>query len=396
MQPRLVTIDSIAGLRAAAAAWDDLWRRSEMSAPTARAQLVAQWVEHFSPDADFRALAVEDSGRFVAALPLVGKRLGRVIEAGGLPSNEWSPGGQLLLDAQADADRALHVLAGATAELPWPLLWLDGVAFETPAYRALLESLGRAGLSADCVEQCRVGRIEIGPDWEAYRKTWSKNHRRNLAKAEGRLGRTGDLELALHSRFDADDVEPLLRRGFQVEDRSWKGEAGTSVLQTPGMFDFFVRQARQLSSWGQLELAFLTHDGCDIAFEYAFTAKGVYHSFKVGYDGQYAPYSPGQLLMGRLLKQFHGEPQRRAYDCVGPINDAVSKWKPDTYSVGRIVVAPRRLLGRVLLHAYKHWWPQIRRWRKGAVSNQRSAVREGRSTKDEVLRTKDGVVGRTV
>ena len=68
-RPRLVQIDSLAGLRAAAADWDDLWWRSEVTMPTCRAELVAGWVEQFAPRADFRALVVEDQGQWVAAGP---------------------------------------------------------------------------------------------------------------------------------------------------------------------------------------------------------------------------------------------------------------------------------------------------------------------------------------
>jgi hypothetical protein len=137
----------------------------------------------------------------------------------------------------------------------------------------------------------------------------------------------------------------------------------TAVLRSPGMFTFYVDQARQLARWGQLELAFLTHNGRDIAFEYGFTAKGVYHSFKVGYDQAYAAYSPGQLLTGRLLEHFHADPARLAYDCLGPLNDAVARWQPATYEISRLAIAPR-LVGRMLIRAYQWAGPPLRQLRR--------------------------------
>ena len=153
-----------------------------------------------------------------------------------------------------------------------------------------------------------------------------------------------------------------MRRGFEVEDRSWKGQAGTSVLRSPPVFDFFLRQAELLAAYDQLELAFLESAGRLIAFEYCWNAKGVCHMIKTGYDPDYAAYAPGQLLRHCVLKRMHGGPDRRAYDFMGPITDAFSRWRPSTYTVGRAAIAPR-LIGRTLLGAYKHGWPLVRRLR---------------------------------
>jgi hypothetical protein len=40
----LVSLDALA---AQAGAWDDLWLRSEVTLPSLRAAMLAQWVEHF-------------------------------------------------------------------------------------------------------------------------------------------------------------------------------------------------------------------------------------------------------------------------------------------------------------------------------------------------------------
>ncbi len=44
-----IHLTSVAALRTNAAAWDDLWQRSDVSLPLLRAELLAQWVEHFAP-----------------------------------------------------------------------------------------------------------------------------------------------------------------------------------------------------------------------------------------------------------------------------------------------------------------------------------------------------------
>ena len=362
---RLLHIDGIDQLRATAARWDDLWLRSEVTLPTARAEFVAQWVEKFAKAGSFHAAIVEDrQGTLVAALPMVYRRLGGVIPVAANVSNGWSSAGELLLDPSVDSDAVLDVLLGAVVELPRQLLWLGGVTIDAPHWEAFAEAARRAGLSVELRRHFQVALIEIGDDWEARKQGWAKNHRKKLAKHVRQLEERGELRLAVWPRLAVGEVESKLRRAFELEDRGWKGRAGTSVLHVPGMFDFFLGQARLLAGSGELELSFLELAGRPIAFSYAMAAKGVHHSFKIGYDPEFAAFGPGQLLRYFLMERFHNDPACHAMDCAGPLGAGQLRWKPLFYTTGRVVVAPRRLMGRVLLYAYKHWWPYLSRFRK--------------------------------
>jgi len=357
---RLIQVSSVEELRAAAVDWDDLWWRSETALPIARAETLAQWVEQFKPRAGFHVLAVADGARWVAALPLVSGRVGRLISAGGLPCNPWAPCGDLLLDAAADISAALDLLLAAAGELPWQLLWLNEAVPEAPRWQAMLRACQRSTVSATYHERYRVGRVDIGQSWDTYRRRLPKSHRQGMNRAAKRLAGEGDVRYEMHSRRNVTEVELWLRSAFEVEDRGWKGEAGTSVLRAPGMFRFFVRQAEQLARWGQLETAALHLDGRMLAFVYGFRAKGVYFAHKIGYDPRFAAFSPGQLLFDHILEQLHLGGDARALDFMGPLNQSLSRWRPQTYGIGRVAIAPRRLLGRAALYAYEHWWRRFR------------------------------------
>ena len=254
----------------------------------------------------------------VAALPLVGRRVGGVLPVGGTTVNYWSPNGDLLLDPTGDTEAVLDLL-------------IDGI--EQLAVAAIVDRDGPGRVVAldghdrrDCGggdwpwTSIRAGAwalVNTEGDFDEYLASRSKNLRRSLGKDRRRLEQGG----ATRFRFDAptaDQVEARLREVFELEDRGWKGEAGGSVLSTPGMFEFYARQARRLAAWGDLRVAVLEHQGMPIAFDVGWLGKGVYHSYKVGYDPAYREFGPGHLLRGELIRHCFEHPAIRAVDFQGP------------------------------------------------------------------------------
>ena len=238
----------------------------------------------------------------------MGQRLKQLLPVGSLPANAWAWAGDLLIDRVADADQIAATLAAAIARLPWPLVWLDGVPLDAPAWQTLAAALKSAGQLVEVRESFEVNQIAIDHDWSAYRASWPGNHRRQMGKMLRRAEREGGVTLHVYRELLADEVEPLLCRGFAVEDRGWKSAAGSSVLKNPRMFDYLCAEARQLAQAGELQLTFLEHRGQAIAFEYGWNAAGVYGAAKVGYDEAYAKLTPGQLLRYLLLERMFADP----------------------------------------------------------------------------------------
>jgi CelD/BcsL family acetyltransferase involved in cellulose biosynthesis len=389
--PRIVHLRSLEELRAAASAWDDLWRRSETTFPTLRAELIAQWIEHFAPQAKFMAVAVEENGRFMAALPLLRRKIARVFRGGAFPCNEWSSSGDLLWDAEVQnvhhagchahacrghdgeldetfhahasvehgtghgTGQALDLLFSAIRDLPISLLWLDDILPESNRWKAFLDRLKPREMKTVVRPRWQAGRVEIGADWRAYQASWSRKHRQHIARCVRQLSHFGKLELRLLSDFAPGEAARWMCRGWEIENLGWKGAAGSSVLKTPGMEAFYAGQAELLAGEKQLELAFLESAGRSIAFAYGQTAKGVFHSVKIGYDPAYADYSPGQLLRYFLLERFHFENGRKALDFLGPLTESHAAWQPRTYAVARLAASLNQTVGKMAISAYERW-----------------------------------------
>ena len=354
---RTLHIGSLEQLGELASQWDDLWRRSGQVVPSAQARPLALWCRQFVSSASFHAVVIQQEDRFVAALPLVPMRIRGVVEAAHLPANEWAAGGDLLLDVNAADDVVDHLLSELT-ELPWPLVWIEPAALNAPRWQAFIRGIERAEFAFETDIRYWSGVVRTSGDWSTYRGQWSRNHRRKMDRYEKQLRQRGDLVVCLERPAARPDVERLVRRGFEIENRSWKGTAQSSVLSQPRLLDFYIDQACLLAESQQLELAFLELDGRPIAFEYALLSGGTYHSMKVGYDPEFAAYSPGQLLVGALLERFYADEGRNEFDCMGPLSEAIRRWRPQAYPVSRMVFAPSSKLGRWIVQAYSMFWPR--------------------------------------
>jgi CelD/BcsL family acetyltransferase involved in cellulose biosynthesis len=206
-------LDAIGAIRCRAAAWDRLWQRSEVSLPTARAELTAQWLEHFAREASFCVLTVEEDGDLVGVLPLAGRKVRRVLPVADLTGNYWSFNGELLLDPQADRPAICDRFAAAVASLPWPLLWVETVPIERTHWQEMHAALLRRKLAVDVHARYRIGQVDLQGSFTDYGRSLSKNHRRNLRKDLRHLEREGLSGFRLKSEFTAGFPD----RGRQLE-----------------------------------------------------------------------------------------------------------------------------------------------------------------------------------
>lgn len=346
-------LKTVSELRDVADAWDDLWRRSDTALPTAQAGPLSLCLQHFWNSQEFRAIVVENEGRMIAALPLVGASVAPGVHVGRLTHSDWSTGGDLMIDSPTDPDEVVRQLRLGMQELPWPLLWLTGCRRESTAWRLLLNEWVCSSPSVVSHQRFDVGLVEIPDDFDAYQASWSKNHRRHMRKATRKIAADGENELKVFSELAVDEVEPLLRSGFEMEHRGWKGDAGTSVLATSGMFEFYLKQAQQFAATGNLQLVFFYHQGRPIAFEYGWQSKGCYITPKVAYDEQFSQYTPGQLLRYFYLQRMSEEGPGQMVDFLGPLSEATAKWTTDTYTIDTVLVAIRPIVGRALMSAYR-------------------------------------------
>lgn len=383
-------LEGVEAVRARAAAWDNLWSRSDETSPTARCEAVCLWHAHFHPKVPLRVIAVLDGNELIAVLPLSSRGWPQV---GTLPSNDWVAGGTLLIDPDRDLTRVADCLLEGLTHSPFIGCVFRGVPIDRAAWRALTAASVRAGWHHVLQPLHDIGTIDLTPSWQQTETRLGGNYRRQMAKAQRRLEAAGKLEFVMRDSSVADATgsswEAALREGWELEARGWKGREGTAIAQQPGLMAFMARHAAALAGPSRIpdhpalatggvgdiddagqrvaacgvRIATLRLDGRPIAFLYCWFGKDCVFTPKIAYDESYAECSPGKLVFYWNLRDLIGDGHWRLLDMAGPLADYNAKWATGAYAATTLVLGKPGLQGRLFAAAYAAR-RRLRDWRK--------------------------------
>lgn len=172
-----------------------------------------------------------------------------------------------------------------------------------------------------------------------------QQYRRKWRKAEA----IGPVALEILSPTEA-ELDPLFDRIMAVEAKSWKGRAGTALLQDDKQAAFFRSFGRKMAAKGLLRLCFLTIAGQDAAMSFATVWDNRFWAIKVGYDESFAPVSPGEALLVQLISHS-AEQGYTSFEFCGKDAPWTRAWAEHSVEIEAIRFYPFTVLGlgRLLL-----------------------------------------------
>ncbi len=367
-------------------AWDDLWQRSSVTAPTARAEQVGLYAETFSRPDTLETLVFTDGDRLIAALPLLPQRRAGLLTCLMLPHNDWTTGAAPLIDRTWVLDDIRRrdlatVMARALMGVSHRAVFLDGLSHDKSFWRDVVAAVQEQGGYAQWEARSDIAVLPIEVFGDGMLGRLSKSTRKRLRRAEKELARRGTTALRVWTPSTWGEAErEALARALQIEHAKALRPGWTSIIGAD-LADFFERQAELATAHHEFLLAFLELETSDpiagtqlpdqaessvesfpssgptrrsIAFEYGWLAKGVYHSLKVGYDPAFQEYSPGHLLMGRLGRYLIERGDVTTVDCLCRADTPLARtWRCHSYPTWRLWVCRPAWLGHTLAWGIK-------------------------------------------
>jgi CelD/BcsL family acetyltransferase involved in cellulose biosynthesis len=259
------------------------------------------------------------------------------------------------MDAVAADQPALDALARALTRLPSSLI-LRRLPARSGLPSALRSTLRLPGL---IVERPGTGCpvIELDSSWAEPESRLSSRRRSDLRRARRRAEALGALAYDFHCP-GPDQVDSLFDEAMAVEERSWKGRAGTALLHADRERAFYRRYCELTARRGSLRVAFLRIGGKAAAMQLAVETADRLWLLKTGYDEEFGRCSPGALLNARSIAyavglglvgyEFLGSPEawtrtwtERERECVVAV-----RYRTSLRSLPIIAATARHALGR--------------------------------------------------
>lgn len=147
---------------------------------------------------------------------------------------------------------------------------------------------------------CRAVLLPKSDDASAFVSRIPKSRVKDLRRCWRRLSETGALDWRVHAGKNLSDE--AIERFLVLENMGWKGEAGTSMRANAANEQFFREMISRFREAGGVFFTELVLNERVIASTCNLISGNSAFAFKIGWDPDFARYSPGMLIELGLLE----------------------------------------------------------------------------------------------
>lgn len=340
--------------------WNRLVHETDISHPFVTHEWIRTWWECFGNGHKLHILLVRDGSRIIAIAPLAaGERriYGIPLRGIALPYNDHFPRLDFLI-----AERAPMVCLAIWNYLHnlsyrWDLIELPQLAIESQTLAGMKTAAEAGHDLVGTWHSADSPYIRLTGDWDYYYGRLSSKHRSNLRNRFKRLSEHGNPTHEVIS--SAEDVGAALLEGLRIEAAAWKGKSGTAIQCRPELLRFYTTFAQRAAARGWLRLHFLNVKGRRIAFGYNLCFKNRLCTLKLGYDPEYATFSPYNLLFSFMLREAFAQGIAE-YDFLGPLDEWKLNWATERRPHYWLFVFRRTFRARLIHYVKFQLLPKLR------------------------------------
>lgn len=229
---------------------------------------------------------------------------------------------------------------------------------EAPACAALLKGL--AGQGCEQLTLAQSVRPVVTREFGVKR---SGSTRKKLRQDWNRLGTLGAVDVVNDRAPEA--VAQAFESFLALELASWKGAQGTALLCNDEDAAFVRSLIAGLAQEGNASVALLRVDGKPIAAQVLMYCGATAYTWKIAFDGGFAKFSPGTLLVDKVTEELFATPGIETIDsCSVESSFMAQLWTGRRPMIDLLVdVGPGRSLAFVLEARRQTAYRRLRDWR---------------------------------
>lgn len=185
--------------------------------------------------------------------------------------------------------------------------------------------------------------LPVSGDFEIYEKSLGSSRRQRLRRALRRAEEFGSIQFEI-AKVSVERVPEFMEILGAVELLSWKGKQGTALTQDSSRHHFFYGYAEKMARLGRLVFGCLRIAGQPVAVQIGVIFNDTLWVLKIGFDQNFAPCSPGVLLMHRFVR-FAFDERLQAVEFAGHYENWLEIWSKKVHKYGTLLSMPFSLKG---------------------------------------------------
>jgi CelD/BcsL family acetyltransferase involved in cellulose biosynthesis len=201
------------------------------------------------------------------------------------------------------------VEGGYASKIPWPGFWnavRDSTRTECDGalFHFVSEQFADSQFSEPCGDKTTALELVDMKDLEAVLARCSKSHRGDVHRQGRRLGERGEITLWMAGHAESSSALSDFRENFlRAYGSMWNQHPAGNFFQKPGVTDFVERVISEGVRDGWAHYSSLCVSGVPIAWLIGlFYRKALYYWIPT-YDVRWQNFSPGKILVARLVEQ---------------------------------------------------------------------------------------------
>lgn len=214
---------------------------------------------------------------------------------------------------------------------------------DAPVHKALQTFCGEDNRRCDVVQRQERPAIDARQDLDEYLNTHiSSRRKKRLRRLGRRLAELG--QVRFEQIKDPASLGRWLDDFMALEQKGWKGNAGTAITCSAAEVSFFRQLAGEALRRDQLIFSRLTVGGHAVAYALDLRSGDRVFSLKVAFDPDYSRFSPGMQLEFHCLQHFLADPSVSFVDsCASAGNTSLRGLWAQSVPIAQLVVARKGL-----------------------------------------------------
>jgi CelD/BcsL family acetyltransferase involved in cellulose biosynthesis len=204
----------------------------------------------------------------------------------------------------------------AQAKVPYHTVFIESLAVDSPLRRLIDESpvIRRHFTLYSPTPSAKHWLVRLPKTFAEYDAALGKKRRGQFKASERKLHGASPSKVTVQRVTSVADLPAYFEAVERLSKVSWQGRKLGHVVEADSSF---AERMKEFAKQGWFRGYLLKNDSEVIAFVIGFQSDGTYHYLRIGYDPKWSSFSPGNVMLYRLIEDLCGHDRPDVIDLGG-------------------------------------------------------------------------------